>query len=222
MPLSPPFDNSAWIRSDGYIFDDNNGVWTTGPVTPFVNPLSIPISGASYTLSNPQALLLPYHVVSGTLSANFTINYPLPGHYQVDASQVTFNRHAILINNGVATAAITAPAIYSVSLPTTGVVAVTYPYNNTPLIINSLGGTVTVTEAQATQQYLYVTTGASNMTSALTIVLPTVGMYLVDCSTVNFNGHTVYFSSNGNLTAGITAKSMHFISCPIFGSINQG
>jgi hypothetical protein len=88
-----------------------------------VVPLNLSVSGGNITLSPTQSLVL-YIVLSGTLSADFSLTFPLFGVWQVDTKSVTFASHKINIKTGSGVSSITTNSITAVSIPKVNTVVI--------------------------------------------------------------------------------------------------
>jgi hypothetical protein len=87
--------------------------------SPPASLLVIPISGATVTLTNAQALV-PYLVITGTLAASFGVIFPIIGQWDVDTSQVTFAGHHLNMTSGSNSTQITTQNVFIVSIPVIG------------------------------------------------------------------------------------------------------
>jgi hypothetical protein len=106
---------------------NENTVTVLAPVGVF--PLALSVAGGNVTLTPSQSAQL-YLVLSGTLTANFSVTFPLMGVWQVDTSQVTFDGFSIDVVSGTASAALNVPAVYTVSVPASNSILAAAPWNS--------------------------------------------------------------------------------------------
>jgi hypothetical protein len=195
----------------------------TQKLAPTGVPLVIPFSGGNFTLGAPTANSIDtnavnlFYVVEGNFTSDLTIDFNGNiGVWQIDTGGATLNGFGVVIQNGTATARLTASSIFTVSLPAANLITLIAPVPAAFLDLAISGGYAhTLTGPESLIGYLVC---SGNLTSNAALTFPIVGVYLVDTSQVVFNGFAFNLES-GAATAPITVPSIFVVSIPASGEI---
>jgi hypothetical protein len=195
----------------------------TQKLAPTGVPLVLPFSGGNFTLGAPSATSIDvnavnlFYVVEGNFTSDLTIDFNGNiGVWQIDTGSATLNGFGVVIQNGTATARLTASSIFTVSLPAANLITLIAPVPAAFLDLAISGGYAhTLTGPESLIGFLVC---SGNLASNATLAFPIVGVYLVDTSQVTFNGFAFNLQS-GAAVAPLTVPSIFTVSIPAMGTI---
>jgi len=193
------------------------------PQVPVRAPLVIPFAGGNLTLTPPTPASIDvnavnlFYVVEGNFTSDLTIDFNGNiGVWQIDTGGATLNGFGVVIQNGTATARLTASSIFTVSLPAANLITLIAPVPAAFLDLAISGGYAhTLTGPESLIGYLVC---SGNLTANAALTFPIVGVYLVDTSQVAFNGFAFILES-GAAVAPLTVPSIFTVSIPTAGAI---